>query len=156
LYPIHEPFFYTEKTAQLSMFDWDQVQQGWFLYDFAQVLFGPYLFGRAGFPGGGAATVQQYTLVSNWLVTGYENVMGKNTVDRSALERMVWLRRMLYDRFCHRALQEGEIPQDMRGFCMYVVSWLDRERREEIAKKLIFGGVFLYALVKMVWGRTSR
>jgi len=147
-------FFYSSSTAQLSVFDWDQVEQGWFMYDLAQPIFAPYLIARAGSPGGPPipADPGQFT---NWLVAGYESVMGRNTVDRDALNRMLMLRRSLYDRFCRRALVEGDPPQDMKGFLEYVVNWLDRERREAFTKKLLVGGIVVLAALKIFWGKRS-
>jgi Ser/Thr protein kinase RdoA (MazF antagonist) len=147
-------FFYCSRTAQLSVFDWDQVEQGWFMYDLAQPIFAPYIFARAGAPGGNAVSADplQFT---NWLVAGYESVMGRDSVDRDALNRMLMLRRSLYDRFSRRALQEGDTPPDMKGFLEFIVKWLDREEREAFSKKLLVGGIVALAAVKMFLGWRS-
>ncbi len=61
--------------------------------------------------------------------------------------------RSLYDRFCRRALAEGDTPNDMKGFLEYVVNWLDRERRETMAKKAVVWGVVAFVAVKIIWGK---
>lgn len=143
-------FFYTSATATLSVFDWDQVEQGWFMYDLAQPIFTPYLFSRAK---GMKVDVQTYT---NWLVTGYESARGPHSVNREELHRMLMMRRSLYDRFCRRALQEGDVPKDMKGFLEFVVNWLDREKRELWIKRVLLGGVVVAATLKMFFGRTAK
>jgi len=142
-------FFFSPHTGQLSVFDTDQVQQGWFMYDLAQPIFSPYLHSRAL---GMTDHVPKYT---NWLVTGYESILGPNTVDRNALHRMLMLRKGLYDRFCRRALAEGDVPKDMKGFLEFIVNWLDREKREMCMTRVLFGGAVVAAAFKMFWGRES-
>eukprot|EP00727_Mastigamoeba_balamuthi_P007701 m51a1_g3551 hypothetical protein (333) ;mRNA; r:1019656-1020734 len=115
------------------VFDWDQVQQSWFLYDVAQPIWGVVMLAGAGSPleAGKPVPEADPDTYQRWIVEGYESYVGSDgqhaTVDLGALARMVRIRRELYGRFCRRALREGLDPQSMMGkFCTFVVEWLDR------------------------------
>lgn len=119
-------FFYHADNAELCVFDWDQACRGWYMYDLAQCMFGTYMLARAGMPpNGGPLPVPRCNEVkfNEWIVAGYESVAGP--VDRDELQRMLMLRRTMYDRFCRRAVAEKS-KGPMGQFCQYVVDWLDK------------------------------
>ena len=70
-------FFFIEEEKLLSVFDWDQVQQGWYLWDLAQSMFGIHMLDGAGsiIDGSKVAEADPARFV-NWMVEGYESVAG--------------------------------------------------------------------------------
>lgn len=122
-------FFYLREERTLSVFDWDQTQQGWYLWDVAQALVAVVMLSEAG-------SIIDNSPVSNidveqfegWLVHGYESVAGANSIDRPRLKRMLELRLSFYEKFCRQALAEGDIPKDMEHFINYIVNWFDNRR----------------------------
>lgn len=59
-------------------------------------------------------------------VSGYEMAFTPGYVDRTRLSRMIDMRRSFYQRFGQRALQEGNVPEDMAFFVEYVNQWFDK------------------------------
>eukprot|EP00759_Apiculatamorpha_spiralis_P005089 PhF_6_TR13022/c1_g1_i1/m.20652 len=120
-------FHYSAELDQVYMFDWDQMQKGWFLYDLSSPIWTVVTFQRGGNPIDRTpvpeANVEAYT---NWLLQGYEKEMGV-AVDRAALARMIGLRRQLYVRFCSRAMTELPPDHGMYGFCAFMNTWLSKE-----------------------------
>jgi len=123
-------FFYVPEENELSVFDWDQLCKGWFLYDIAQVVFGPYMSGRTGVSDENDKSVVDF---EDLVIRGYESVRGEGYVDRDALQRMVLLRRLFYETFCRKAVQELEETDPMFGFCKMVVDFMDREIDQNIS-----------------------
>ena len=112
---------------EICVFDWDQIQLGWFLYDLAQPLWGVIMLAVGGNPlDSGKTRVPEADpkRYEEWLVEAYEKEMGEK-VDRTALGRMVDLRKELYSRFCHQALAELPPDSPMAQFCSFVVSFFD-------------------------------
>jgi Ser/Thr protein kinase RdoA (MazF antagonist) len=111
----------------LSVFDWDQVQQGWYLWDVAQSELTAYMLAEAGSVVDGSpvpqANPQQFEA---WMVEGYESVAGKGSVDRARLGRMVTLRKRFYQKFCTTAKAQGDVPADMAHFINYVIAWFEK------------------------------
>ena len=120
--------YFDVKTGMLSVYDWDQVQRGWWEWDLAQIQFGIEMLEEAGLPVAGVPVPQASNPAQfqHWLVVGYETVAGAGAVDYHRLRRMVELKRTFYERFCRRAIAEGSIPQDMAPFIEYIVAWFDR------------------------------
>ena len=122
-------FYYDEVSNNLSVFDWDQTQVGWYLWDVAQACFTVHMLHGAGSVVDGSkvelANPKQF---EDWLVEGYESISGKGSVDRLRLERMIILRKSFYERFCRKAKEQGEIPKDMAHFINYIVNWFDKEK----------------------------
>jgi Ser/Thr protein kinase RdoA (MazF antagonist) len=121
-------FFYDSSERTLSVFDWDQTQQSWYLSDLSVPLLGVIMSAEAGTviegkPIEGGVDLQAF---ENQLVAGYESVTGVASVDRNHLKRMLDLRLAFYERFCRRAVKEGNIPPDMEPFIVYIVSWFDK------------------------------
>ncbi|KAI9010780.1 kinase-like domain-containing protein [Hyaloraphidium curvatum] len=149
-------FFYIAPSADdprgtLHVFDWDQIQRGWFLYDLVMCVYFPYMLSRAGkfLDGSVAPSREAAERFMDWVVAGYEQGLDESLpdeaphrVDRAALDRMIELRKLFYERFCRRAIVEldedeakGADPKPaMRVFMTWVVDWLDREARGEIPK----------------------
>ncbi|OQR96662.1 hypothetical protein THRCLA_07200 [Thraustotheca clavata] len=124
-------FYYVDgDTPMLSVFDWDQTMRSWYLYDLAQAIFGPIMLAEAGIPIIGTPVPQANpTQYQAWLVAGYEAVSGPLTsAENVQLTRMVSLKRTFYERFCRRALEEGDIPADMEAFIKYIVAWFDNNK----------------------------
>jgi Ser/Thr protein kinase RdoA (MazF antagonist) len=112
---------------RMSMFDWDQAQRGWYLWDLAQPIFGVLMLAEAGsvvdtspVPEADLAAYQDE------IVAGYESVAGVGSVDRARLARMLALRKYFYGVFCRRALAEGGVPPAIATFLEYIVKWQDR------------------------------
>ena len=135
-------FFFVEGTgegegegqgATLSVFDWDQCQAGWFLWDLAQAVFTVVMLREAGLPVAGTPVPEaDPAQFQAWLVQGYEGGRGGGAgrVDTASLARMVDLRKCFYERFCRRAEEEGSVPPDMAPFIAYIVRWFDGMKRE--------------------------
>lgn len=144
-------FFYCEKTRVLSVFDWDQTQQGWYLWDVAQACVSVHMLAEGGsLVDGSPVPEAQPERFITWLLEGYESVSCSNrdsngvgeesvftaansvtsckpgSVDRTRLMRMIALRKSFYERFCRQAIEEGDVPADMMHFIEYVVRWFDR------------------------------
>lgn len=124
-------FFFVDEEQKLSVFDWDQCQQGWYLMDIAQAEFGVHMLAGAGSLIDGSkveeANPRQF---EDWLVEGYESIQGSGSVDRERLSRMVALRMYFYETFCRTAKAQGEIPKDMEWFIDYIIRWFDTKRSE--------------------------
>lgn len=154
-------FHWDAPTDSIDVFDFDQAQRGWWLADLAQVrllepragarvALSPILFrfvqaaifahmlAEAGAPVSGAPVPQADPVAfETWLVEGYESVAGAGAVDRARLDRMVAMRRVFYDRFASRALEEGvppEIAPAMVPFLEYTLRWTREESRAQPKK----------------------
>jgi len=107
------------------MFDWDQLQRCWLLYDLSAPIFTVVTLEGMGSPIDFSpvpqANVQQFT---DWIVKGYETESNK-TVDRESLKRMLEIRRQLYKRFCARAVLELPSDSFMGKFCNAIHNWLN-------------------------------
>jgi len=123
-------FFYDSNTQKLCVFDWDQIQLGWFLYDLSLPIFGVCMLHGAGSPDGTRVDFADENLFADQLVAGYESVLEGEKVDRIALRRMVDLRKLFYYRFCVRAVVEleGDVTRaGMYHFCKFITNWLEPE-----------------------------
>lgn len=142
--------FYLRGERTLCVFDWDQVQTGWYLYDLVMCFYFPWMLARAGhfLDGSKAPSLETAERFKEWIVAGYEAGLdagepseAPHRVDRDALDRMVLLRKEFYERFCRRALKEldedeangAEPKPGMRVFMEWVVNWLDREAAVQAA-----------------------
>ncbi|KAF2077530.1 hypothetical protein CYY_001148 [Polysphondylium violaceum] len=115
-------YFWDASLGMPCMYDWDQMQSAWYLYDLSASIWGVYVLEKRGDEGTPVpgANVENYT---NWLLEGYESVLN-TTVDRDALNRMVAIRRELYLRFCTRALTEiQDKTSPMAQFCQSMVDF---------------------------------
>lgn len=147
-------FFYVEPTATfpgtLSVFDWDQCQRGWFLYDLVMCIYFPWMLSRAGkfIDGSTPCDKRAADRFTDWVVEGYQHGLDSSLpeeaphkVDRDALTRMTFLRKDFYENFCRRGVKELEEDEEagappktaMKVFMTWVVEWLDREAKGEIA-----------------------
>eukprot|EP01127_Copromyxa_protea_P011338 TRINITY_DN2844_c0_g1_i2.p1 TRINITY_DN2844_c0_g1~~TRINITY_DN2844_c0_g1_i2.p1 ORF type:complete len:322 (-),score=37.35 TRINITY_DN2844_c0_g1_i2:416-1381(-) len=117
-------FFFAEETKEFHVFDWDQVQQGWYLWDVAQSELTVYMLAEAGSLVDGSPVPQaDPATFEGWMVEGYESVAGAGSVDRARLTRMVNLRKSFYEKFCVKAQEQGDVPAHMSHFINYVVNW---------------------------------
>lgn len=116
--------FYVDDQGRLDVFDFDQTQRGWFLYDLAQPIFAVRMAARGGIPGltGDNLPRLDEEAFTEAICRGYGE-----PVDREALARCVLLRREMYERFCRRAKEEGDLPPDMAAFINHVVEAFDAE-----------------------------
>ena len=125
-------FFYDAEAGVLSVYDWDQAQRAWYLYDLAQSMITSVMFFEAGSLIDGSDVVQaDPVFFEHHLISGYEEVAGEASVDRPQLRRCLALRKRFYETFCRRAQAEGA-PPDMAPFIDYVVKWFDSPRRQFI------------------------
>jgi len=123
-------FFFDDRTKSLCVFDWDQIQVGWFLYDLSQAIFGVVMLAGGGNPHGQPVDFADVGLFTDWLVEGYESVPHIEKVDRKSLERMVALKKLFYYRFCKQAVVELKEDEERAGilqFCQFVVDWIDSQ-----------------------------
>ena len=110
------------------MFDWDELQRSWFLYDLSASIWAVTMLKLAGSPIDRSPVPQaDPELYTNWLLEGYESNGDCVAVDRDGLQRMVMIRRELYRRFCRKALLELSPEHSMRGFCNFMNEFFDRE-----------------------------
>ncbi len=128
-------FFVTEDEGRivLHVFDWDQVQKGWFMYDLALPLWGCTMLAGAGeFPSGEPISGADPDRFAAALVEGYESVAGQGAVDRSHLLRMLDIRRDFYEKFCRRSLERKDLPEGvMTDFVKFVVAWFDKQKKTQ-------------------------
>lgn len=111
----------------LSVFDWDQLQRGWYEWDMAQCMLTSYMLAEGGsLPAGDPVPEAQPEVFKEHFVRGYESVTGVGSVDQARLARMVKMRKLFYKRFCERAKSET-IPPDMSWFIEYVLRWVAKE-----------------------------
>jgi Ser/Thr protein kinase RdoA (MazF antagonist) len=119
-------FFVHGSPPQLSVFDWDQAQLGWWEYDLAQSALAAFMLAEGGsLPAGDPVPEANPAQFLKWLVAGYESVAGAGAIDLGRLDRMVALRKTFYGRFAERALKEGA-PPSMEWFLQYVQRWLGK------------------------------
>lgn len=123
-------FFYLPGTVDtLSVFDWDQVQRGWFMYDVAQAAFTVHMLAENGSIVGHAPVPEaDPTLFEERLLAGYASIVGEESVDREQYRRMMSLRMYFYETFCRQAKAEGSVPPDMAFFIDYIIHWFDNRR----------------------------
>jgi len=124
-------YFWDTALGMPCMFDWDQVQRSWFLYDLSAPVWCTVSLERAGSPIDRSkvpeANSQQFT---DWLVEGYESDGERVPVDRRALSRMVTIRRELYKRFCQKAVLELASDHPMADFCQFMANFFENEDKE--------------------------
>jgi hypothetical protein len=101
-------------------FDWDQAQMAWYMYDVAQASNAVIMLQEAN---PDQPHKQDIPEAIDAIVDGYESVMGKGTVDRDHLDRMIELRRQFYIRFANRELIECKLPPGMHAFCQFVAKY---------------------------------
>lgn len=128
---INPSNYYWLSDQQLPcMFDWDQLQKCWLLYDLSSPIFSVVMLQEAGSPVDfkpvPQADVKQYT---EWLITGYESESGSK-VDREELDRMNAIRRKLYKLFCSKALAELDPNSFMGKFCKFINDWLSKDNNQ--------------------------
>ena len=120
---VHYPSA-SDAAPLLSVFDWDQVQVGWFEADLAQACVLLLMLSEAGSVIVGEKVPQaDPDAFLAWMVDGYESVAGVGAIDRARLGRVLQVRKSLYSKFCRRAQEEG-VPEGMRAFIDYVVKWV--------------------------------
>jgi len=121
-------FFYDKKEKVLNVFDTDQVQRGFYLWDVSQAIFTSYMLEHAGMPVSGTPVPEANSKeFQSWIVEGYESVAGAGWVDLKRLERMIEMKRLFYVKFCTQAVKEGDIPADMKPFIEYIANTLGKQ-----------------------------
>jgi len=121
-------FFYEEEKTTLWVFDWDQIDRSWFLYDVAQSIVGPVMQSMAGSMFDGKKLEINLKDMSEWMIGGYESTCENGKVDREALKRMVRLRLAFYETFCRRAVVEIAGDEELKfmfKFCEHIITWAD-------------------------------
>lgn len=123
-------YYWDPAVGMPCMFDWDQLQRCWFLYDLSAPVWGAIMLERTGSPIDRSPVPQANSkLYTDWLLEGYES-NGGLAVDREALQRMVIIRRELYRRFCRAAVLELPADHPMAGFCRFIVEFFDKEEKQ--------------------------
>ena len=114
-------YFWDPTVGMPCMFDWDQLQRSWFLYDLSAPVLSVTMLKLVGSPIDRSAVPQaDPELYKKWLLEGYELDGDRVSVDRAALQRMVMIRRELYRRFCRKAVLELAPDHPMTGFCKFI------------------------------------
>lgn len=120
-------YFWDSQIGLPCVFDWDQLQKSWYIFDLAQPIWAVVSLEKGGNPINfepvPEANVKEFT---EWLLEGYEG-NGGIQVNRESLQRMVDIKKQLYKRFCKKALLE--LPEDsfMGKFCKFMSDWLEKE-----------------------------
>jgi len=118
-------YFWDASIKLPQVFDWDQSQKAWFLYDLSSPIWTVVTIKEGGNPVDQSPVPQaDIALYTDWILEGYEE-SGK--IDREALNRMIALRKQLYKRFCSRAIHELEPDSFMYKFCLFMATWLNKE-----------------------------
>lgn len=133
-------FFYNFELDMPVVFDWDQVQRGWFAYDIAQPTWGVIMISTQS-PPPAAIVICPPAKHAAYIMNGYRQTRKRTDdsfepmMDYNVLKRMLLLRKQQYDRFCRKAIVELEAPQStnepnpgaeaMRAFCKFVIEWID-------------------------------
>jgi Ser/Thr protein kinase RdoA (MazF antagonist) len=124
-------YYWDAAVKMPCMFDWDQLQRSWFLYDLSASVWTVVMLKRAGSPIDRSAVPQANSvLYTTWLLEGYESEGEGVVVDRAALQRMVMIRRELYRIFCRRAVLELPVDHPMADFCKIITEFFDKEDKE--------------------------
>lgn len=127
-------YFWDPAIKMPCMFDWDQLQRSWLLYDLSAPIWGVISLERNGSPIDQSAVPQANSeLYTTWLLEGYESEAGV-VVDRAALQRMVMVRRELYKRFCRLALLELPPEHPMAKFCKVITGFFDKEEQQILSQ----------------------
>lgn len=123
-------YFWDPALQMPSMFDWDQLQQSWFLYDLSAPIWGVVALEQGGsLIDHSRVPDANSKLYTTWLLEGYETE-GACVVDREALQRMVMIRGELYKRFCRKAVLELPPEHPMAVFCKSVNEFFDNEEKK--------------------------
>jgi Ser/Thr protein kinase RdoA (MazF antagonist) len=83
--------------GEMWVFDWDQAQRGWFLWDLSSVLFFPYMLSRAGtwMDGSAVPGIEAYDKFTDFVVQGYEDA-AQTKIDLPALHRSTFFKFLLF------------------------------------------------------------
>lgn len=131
----------------MNVYDTDQVQRGFFLWDVSRAIFTSFMLQNAGIPNEGKPVPEaDYKVFSEWIVEGYESVTGKGSVDRERLERMVLLNKEFYILFAEKALQEGNMPAGIRTFLEYLSKHLAKKQWKLNDHYLPFKYLLIYSV----------
>ena len=128
--------YYWDSAVKIPcMFDWDQLQQSWFLYDLSASIWTVVALERGASPIDRSVVPQANSEVyTTWLLEGYESDGQDVAVDRAALHRMLMIRRELYSRFCRKAVLELSVDHPSAAFCKSMADFFDKEDKEMLAK----------------------
>lgn len=107
---------FVKDDGTINVFDWDQSQKGWFLYDLAMPLWGVTILSCCGIPMSGAKVDIDIERFTGWLCEAYDP-----NLDRECLKQCIRVKRDFYERFCKRAQAEGDIPVAMKQFIDWTV-----------------------------------
>ena len=125
-------YFWVTNTKMPCMFDWDELQNSWFLYDLSAPIWFVMCLERPNSPFHPTPVPQANSeLFTTWLLEGYELDGEHGTVDRAALKRMVLIRRELYKRFARRAVNELPADHWLVKFCEAVNVFFDNEDKQK-------------------------
>ena len=112
------------------MFDWDELQQSWFVYDLSGPVWTVVMLELGGSPVDHSKVKQADSeLYTSWLFEGYESDGDRVQVDRAALQRMVKIRREACRRFCRRALTELPPDHHLIQFCKVMTDVFDKHKQ---------------------------
>jgi Ser/Thr protein kinase RdoA (MazF antagonist) len=117
-------YFWIPERGLPDMFDWDQLQRSWLMYDLSQPIFGVEMLAGAGNPfTGGECPEANPNQFREWIVEGYEAEGHK--VDKQHLDRMILIRIELYRLFCSKGLAEVAPDSGLAKFFEFIMKWLN-------------------------------
>lgn len=109
-----------------DVFDWDQLQRSWFMYDVSQPIFGVLMLAGAGNPfTGGPCPEANPEQFRAWLLDGYQSE--GHQVDVDHLDRMILIRIELYRLFCSQGLGEVAADSGLAKFFTFIMKWLNEK-----------------------------
>lgn len=123
-------YFYLPEEETLFVFDWDQVQRGWYMFDLAQAIYFVFVTADTGdlFTGTGKFPDCDPDRCLSYIIEGYESVAGAGAIDRDELWRMIGLRNYFVETFCREAIAQGNIPTGVDGFCRVMLEYYEKKR----------------------------
>lgn len=131
-------FFWQEEAKLLSVFDWDQTQQGWYLFDVAQAcLTSVMLFEAGSLVDGSRIPEANPDQFRRWIMEGYSEATPEEEgraqlVNEERLLRMIDIRKAFYAKFCLRAQKEGGMSPEMQYFVKHIVDWVTKYPPKDI------------------------
>eukprot|EP00899_Mesostigma_viride_P026512 jgi/Mesvir1/7045/Mv09161-RA.1 len=121
--------FHYSADKKLYVFDWDQIQRGWWESDVAHACLTAFMLNEAGAVVSGEKVPQAEhpEKFVDKFVEGYNSTCARK-LDRARLDRMILIRKKFYARFAEKALREERetAPPGMMVFIEFTHKWANR------------------------------
>eukprot|EP00026_Physarum_polycephalum_P012072 Phypoly_transcript_12342.p1 GENE.Phypoly_transcript_12342~~Phypoly_transcript_12342.p1 ORF type:complete len:342 (+),score=31.48 Phypoly_transcript_12342:104-1129(+) len=120
--------------TRLDVFDFDQAQFGWYIYDLSIPLFSVYSLSTGVV---GPLPGVDFEFFKKHLLEGYEEYFPLSAQDKEWLGKFVKVRVFFYFLFCKRAVWENEnggpVPDELAAFTRKVVEWYHKNGHNTIS-----------------------